>query len=446
MAKMSASFAKGTNTSIKHNNRDFDEKDWKNKYHSHIDQSRESENIYLKQTPIREKYKELFGAEVEKYNSTQKRKDRKIDDYYDKVKNDKTLNLQYEFIVQIGTKDDFINGENKELANEILLEFYKDFEERNPNLKIYNAVIHNDEASPHLHINVIPVADGYTRGMKLRPAFNKAIENQGFERNGDSRQVFREWRNSEIDILEKLMNERGIDREVVGTNNIETIHEYKKVMENVRNVERELSRTELYLKDMRDIESHLDRKLDKLGDIFDIKLRVNLDSLDYVEEEKTVKVPTGEKILGFEQTRAEKQKTGNIILPKSEFERLIDAISNVETEKQQVNAYIKTDLVQENIELKGKVSENEQILSRVNYRNKILSAENEELRDEVYSLREEIKEIYHGVKSFFREHFNARELRFKLNDIVDKVKENVRGGDFERLYKQEYLERDERSL
>ena len=117
---MSASFVKGTATSIKHNNRDFKEKDWETKYHNHINREREKDNKYLQSTPIREKYDELFGEEVERYNATQKRKDRKIDDYFDKVKNDKTLNTQYEFIVQVGTKDDFDLYSNYKIANEIL--------------------------------------------------------------------------------------------------------------------------------------------------------------------------------------------------------------------------------------------------------------------------------------------------------------------------------------
>lgn len=132
MVKMSASFVKGTATSIKHNNRDFKEKDWETKYHNHINREREKDNKYLQSTPIREKYDELFGEEVERYNATQKRKDRKIDDYFDKVKNDKTLNTQYEFIVQVGTKDDFDLYSNYKIANEILEEYTENFEDRNP--------------------------------------------------------------------------------------------------------------------------------------------------------------------------------------------------------------------------------------------------------------------------------------------------------------------------
>lgn len=454
MSKMSASFAKGTTTSIKHNNRDFEEKDWENKYHLHINRERENENIYLEQTPIREKYQELFGTEVEKYNSTQKRKDRKIEDYYDKVKNDKTLNTQYEFIVQVGTKDDFLDKENKEKANEILQDYFKEFEERNPNLKIYNAVIHNDEASPHLHLNVIPVADGYKRGMKLRPAFNKAIENQGFERTGDSRQVFREWRNSELDALEKLMKERNIERELVGTNDIKSMPEYKKVMKDIENIERDLTSKNLLIEtkektinSMKDYEYSLEGKIkarkNELENILDTgKFNVDLDKLGVKEQTKDVKVKSGETFgfgkLQYEFDKTVQKKTGNVILPKKNFDVLIRSVEDVATAKKQVKEFMKTDLVQENIELKEMVDNNAKIAYSEIDKNKELLEENKDLRAEVQSLRSEIREIYRGVKSFFREYLNApRELRTVLNDIVNRVKENVRGGDFERTHKRE---------
>src|SRR5699024_763632 len=141
-------------------------------------------------------YDELFGEEVERYNATQKRKDRKIDDYFDKVKNDKTLNTQYEFIVQVETKDDFDLYSNYKIANEILEEYTENFEDRNPHLKNYNAVIHNDEARPHLHLNVIPVSHSSKQGIIKRLAFNKATDEQRFKRTCDSHQQFGDCHNT----------------------------------------------------------------------------------------------------------------------------------------------------------------------------------------------------------------------------------------------------------
>ena len=231
MTKMPISFKKAAGvTSIKHNNRDFTEKDWENDYHKHIDRGRVADNVVIKQEHIRDAYERIFGEALQKYNDKQRRKDRKIDDYYDHVKNSKTLHTQYEFIVQVGKKEDFENNsENWEIANGILLDYVDEFQKRNSNFEVYNAVVHNDEASPHLHLNVIPVAEGYKRGLERQPAFNKALENQGIVSGKDSRTIFRNFRDQEIKGIEHSLNEKGIERLKVGTNNIKNHHEYKEL-------------------------------------------------------------------------------------------------------------------------------------------------------------------------------------------------------------------------
>ena len=124
MSFMTISFKKATNkTSIKHNNRKFDEKDWENEYHKHIDQTRTVDNRYLIQRDIHEMYDEIFGEALEKYNAKQSRKCRQIKDYYQHVKKSKTLELQREFIVQVGNVEDFQVEENWQKANAILTKY-----------------------------------------------------------------------------------------------------------------------------------------------------------------------------------------------------------------------------------------------------------------------------------------------------------------------------------
>jgi hypothetical protein len=157
---MSISMKKDTRkTNVKHNNREFNEKE--KKENSHVDFSRSHENKYLVVESLKELYKNEFGKAQADYNEKQKRTDRKIKNYYDHVQQGKKTSLQQEMILQVGDKDDFKNNpENQEIANQVLEEWFKKFEERNPNLKVYNAVIHNDEASPHMHLNfVLPPLD-----------------------------------------------------------------------------------------------------------------------------------------------------------------------------------------------------------------------------------------------------------------------------------------------
>lgn len=220
-----------------------------NDWHKHIDFTKSDENIYLEQTDIREKYEELFGEAVEEYNAKQKRADRKIEDYLAKVRKDKKMEPQREFIVQVGTLDDFRTTrddgsstgiseqeaeQNRVIANKILVEYFKEFKERNPNLSVYNAVIHNDEVSPHLHLNIVPVAEGYKRGVQRQPSFNKALQQQGLQADKENgRVLWNNFRSQEVESVERLMADFGWDRELVGTNKIKDIHEYKEIMSEI---------------------------------------------------------------------------------------------------------------------------------------------------------------------------------------------------------------------
>src|SRR5699024_10623988 len=124
---------------------------------------------------------------------------------------------------------------NWEFANEVLEDWFNNFEKRNPNLKVYNAVIHNDEASPHLHINFVPVASGYKRGLEKQVAFDRAIQQQ--DPSLDSNRPFDDWREKEVAVLEQLMNERGDDRKLVGKNEYKDVNEYKKKKDKLRELE-----------------------------------------------------------------------------------------------------------------------------------------------------------------------------------------------------------------
>lgn len=221
---MSVSLKKATNkTNIKHNNRTMSEKE--KERNSHIDYSRSDENKYLVQKDLKELYREEFGEVLENYNAKQKRNDRKIDDYYKHIQSSKKTSLQQEMIIQVGDKDDFSSKQNFEKANEILEEWLSGFEKRNPNLKIYNAVIHNDEASPHMHLNFVPVASGYKRGLEKQVSFDRAITQQ--DPTLDKTRPFDDWREKEVNLLGEMLKERSIERKIVGTNDYKDVREYK---------------------------------------------------------------------------------------------------------------------------------------------------------------------------------------------------------------------------
>lgn len=161
--------------SLRHNNRTF--------FADNIDKSRTHLNIYFKQEPLKDAYEKLFGEALKEYNAKQKRSDRKIDNYMDHIRKSKNgEKLFYETIVQVGNLYTCNSmSENGEIAKEILEEYMHWFQQRNPNLYVFNAVLHMDEETPHLHIDWIPVANDYKNGLSVRNSLDKALKQQGIE-------------------------------------------------------------------------------------------------------------------------------------------------------------------------------------------------------------------------------------------------------------------------
>ena len=128
----------------------------------------------------------MFDDALERYNEKQKRADRCIDNYYEKIRTSKQEKLFYEVILQIGNKDNMaVMSEDGNLSAKVLDKYMQDFQNRNPNLHVFSAHLHMDEATPHLHIDFVPFTTGSKRGLDTRVSLKKALEAQGFA--GDSR-------------------------------------------------------------------------------------------------------------------------------------------------------------------------------------------------------------------------------------------------------------------
>ena len=235
------SFVKGKG-SINHNNREFTAKN--------VDASRTSMNVIYVQIPIEKAYEDIFGEAVADYNAKQKRSDRKIDNYLSKIKQSKNNEkVFYETVVQIGKRDDTgildENGnitEDARLAKEVLDEYARTFQERNPNLILFNAVLHMDEATPHLHLDYIPVAHGYKTGLKTRNSLSKGLQEMGIAPAiGKNDTETMHWQKRERDHIAELCKARGIETEVLGIiRDNYTIPEYKAAMREKEEAEAEL--------------------------------------------------------------------------------------------------------------------------------------------------------------------------------------------------------------
>lgn len=202
------SFHNGTVWSRGHNIRIRDER-YVGKQ-EHIDKTLTEQNVTIRDVPVRQAYAEIFGKAVEEYNAKQKRSDRRIMDYYDKIKHDKRKHPVYECIVQIG--DRFDTGHIAKLEKQALQRFAEEWDKRNPNLRLIGAYIHCDESdgTVHMHVDYIPVAE-CTRGMKLQNSLDRALQQQGFLSTNIHQTAQIAWQDSEREALCIICRDLGID-------------------------------------------------------------------------------------------------------------------------------------------------------------------------------------------------------------------------------------------
>lgn len=191
------------------------------------------ENITIVDKDIRTAYKEIFGEVLQEYNSRQKRSDRKIDDYYEHILKSKNGEKPfYEDVLQWGRMEDFkAEPQLREKAKECLVEYARTFEVRNPNLKLIGAYVHMDEASPHLHLDYIPVAQGYKTGLQARNSLDKAMKQMGYTPVRESRKnnATKLWKENEREYFGELCRSKGLKVEAersLGRKQF-TVSEYK---------------------------------------------------------------------------------------------------------------------------------------------------------------------------------------------------------------------------
>ena len=208
--------------SLTHNRRDF--------IAENVDSSRTPLNVEYRNEDIRTVYHELFDNALARYNEKQTRKDRVIDDYYEKIRTGKQEKLFEELIIQIGNKDDMnASSENGQLARQMLDEYMQSFQQRNPTLRVFSAHLHMDEATPHLHIDFIPFTTGSKRGLETRVSLKKALEALGFTGGTKSHTELNQWIEAEKQALASIMARHDIEWEQKGTHEEHlSVLDYKK--------------------------------------------------------------------------------------------------------------------------------------------------------------------------------------------------------------------------
>lgn len=253
LSSISIELGKGV---LKHNNRNF--------IAENVDKDRTKNNVEYKKIPLEEAYHTLFDRALQRYNDKQKRADRKIDNYLEHIQKSKQEKPFYEIIVQVGNHNDMgIGSRNESIAKAILEDYMLSFEKQNPYLFVFNATLHMDEATPHLHIDFIPFTTDSKRGLDTRVSMKRALEQMGFKGTGRSDTETMAWLQSEKESLASIMECHGVEWEHQGNQREHlSVLEYKKEQRS-----KEVAELENEIKALITTAEDLTTTVDKVSDI-----------------------------------------------------------------------------------------------------------------------------------------------------------------------------------
>ena len=219
---------------VNHNNRDFTA--------NNVIKEKSKDNIQYRIQNIEDAFHELFDDAVEEYNKKQTRPCRCIDNYFEHINKSKREEIFYEAVVQFGNVDDSPCGSKRgEIAKQMLDEYMKDFQKRNPNLYVFNAVLHMDEASPHIHIDFIPFyTNGRSKGLSKGVSMRSALDEQGFKASSKMNNRLVAWEASERKAMEDILISHGFARQDKNAHHKHMSVEEYKWYENERSIQSKL--------------------------------------------------------------------------------------------------------------------------------------------------------------------------------------------------------------
>lgn len=280
--------------SVAHNSRQFKA--------ANVDPERTSLNRRYCNRNIKKVYEELFGEALEKYNAKQTRSDRKIKNYYEKIRTSKQEKPFTELVMQIGNHEDTnAQSEFGAKAAEILDEYMKGFQERNPHLRVFSAYMHMDESTPHLHIDFVPFTTGSKRGLETRVSLKSALAQQGITGGTKYETEWSVFTRREKEQLAEIMERHGIGWKQLDTHEEHlSVLDYKKKMrtQEVEELSTELEALqeskESVEEDIADARERYDALTDALGTMKNTVERVETEvSKYYVGQEWHTPEPKG---------------------------------------------------------------------------------------------------------------------------------------------------------
>lgn len=429
--------------SLTHNNRKFNAKN--------VDDTRTKDNIVFVQQPIEEAYEHLFGAAVERYNAKQKRPDRKITTtYYEhtfKRKISQTVVTAadkrksfYEDVVQIGDmKNTGVGTPDAEIATTCLNEYMQGFQQRNPNFYVFNAVLHLDEATPHLHIDYIPFGH-YKMGVDTQNGIAQALKEMGY---GSGKDTISRWREAECKVLTEICNRNGIQMAAPeksrGSLTVEQYKEYAKITEQVEEKKEEVARLDEQAEYAGSLLKHREEQRTQVESV--------IDELDEQYQEKNAAVAhldeeIAEKSSALSQTTAELADKQTLLETSARKVTKLKFIDEIETGKTMFGGKVTlskedygmlTDLSKKQIAAENRESELTSEIAKMKKENEEAAARNAALEQkvqEIYPLREELRKTKNelgSLKAMYKKVLDFIESLNLTQKLQEFLKQRARG-------------------
>lgn len=283
-----------------------------------VDADRTKDNITLVNEDLKKVYHKLFDDSLKKYNAKQKRKDRQIKNYYDKISRSKQEKLFYEVIVQIGNRDDTgVGSAASDIAVKVLTDYVELFIRRNPQLYVFGAYIHMDEETPHVHIDFVPFSTDNKRGLETKNSLKGALASRGFESEGKANTEWQQWSEAEKEDIAVIMEKYGIEWKKLDTHKPHlSVLDYKK-----QERSREVKELEQELEDIGVVIELKEEREAQLGDEIH-KQQIRLKT-EREEAEKTLAIVTSLKDRIMDEGIAQEKYNKALAADSQELEDII---------------------------------------------------------------------------------------------------------------------------
>lgn len=293
-----------------------------------------SDNIYLLlgtadlYQDVKNVYHREFDEVVKEYNKKQKRPERKIKDYFEHVAN-LDQDMAVEIIFQCGDKKFWEeHADNREKMYHVFQYLLTKLQQKLPDFKVANAVIHFDEASPHMHVVGVPVWEGAKRGMPKKVSKRNVFTPETLS------VILQDKLREEANSCFKFNIKEELAEKSLGRNYDLSVTEYKvaKETEHLEELQKEIHTSDIDLIATKAVIRQMNRKQERKMETVEDELRdknATISKLDYEIAVKQSRLAECEdNISKLEQFRESLEKLKSYISSYLPLSPLIEEYSN----------------------------------------------------------------------------------------------------------------------